>query len=188
MKLIGSTTSPYVRKVRLLLENVDYEFETLKALSPEASSILEKYGPVKRIPILIDNGKHLFDSTIICEYLLEQKSIQLSIDEKLTLKLIDELCDACIALFQQKIWKLDKRWQNEFSTRMLSRAFGILDLLESLQAEGKLTSFQKDWLYCVLDWLSFRSVINWIENHPCLSNFYDNSKSLSKYASTKLED
>ena len=187
MKLIGSTTSPFVRKVRLLLDNTDYEFETLTALSPEASGLLEKYGPVKRIPILIDNDKQIFDSAIICEYLLGKKNISLSIDEKLTLKLIDELCDACVVLFQQKLWKIDRRWENELSARMLNRAYGVLDSLESLQVKEQLTPLQQDWMYCVLDWLSFRSVINWEENHPNLSKFYDNAKSLSKYASTKLE-
>ena len=188
MKLIGSTTSPYVRKIRLLLANVDYQFETLKALGPEASAILEKYGPVKRIPILIDNEKQIFDSSIICEYLLEKNNVYLSIDEKLNLKLIDELCDACIALFQQRVWKIDRRWESEFSIRMLNRAFGVLDMLESLQANEKLNSLQKDWLYCVLDWLSFRSVIDWRENRSSLSKFYDESKTLGKYVSTKLED
>ncbi len=186
MKLIGSTTSPFVRKVRLLLKDTDYEFETLKALTPEGSKQLENYGPVKRIPILLIDGKQLFDSTIICDYLLEKQGIVLTVDDKLNLKLIDELCDSCIILFQQKAWDIDPEWKNELSTRMLSRAFGILDAIEELLKAQQLSDFQKDWLYCVIDWLSFRSVIDWGKGHPEMQIFYDKAKLLPQYQSTLL--
>lgn len=60
MKLIGSTNSPYLRKIRLLLEGREYDFETLKALSPQGGEVLKSYGPVKRIPILISDNKNNF--------------------------------------------------------------------------------------------------------------------------------
>lgn len=186
MKLIGSTTSPYVRKVRLLLEGQEYQFETLKALSIEGSKQLETYGPIKRIPILIIDEKVLFDSSLICEYLLEQKSISLSIEEKLDLKLIDELCDSCIILFQQILWNIDPDWKNEQSTRMLSRANLILDHLDLIQSKNSLTLFQKDWLVCVLDWLCFRDVIAWKEKHEHLESLYIESIGLEKFTNTLL--
>ena len=187
MKLIGSTTSPYVRKVRLLLGDTDYEFETLKALTPEGSKLLETYGPVKRIPILLIDGKQIFDSTIICDYLLEKQGTVLTVDDKLNLRLIDELCDSCIILFQQKAWQIDPDWQNEMSTRMLSRAFGILDTIEQLLKDEQLSDFQRDWLYCVIDWLSFRSVINWEKGHPEMQKFYNKAKLSPRYQSTSLK-
>ncbi|OUR94166.1 hypothetical protein A9Q84_17850 [Halobacteriovorax marinus] len=187
MKLIGSTTSPYVRKVRLLLSNTEYEFEELKALTPEGAKLLGSYGPIKRIPILKVDQLTIFDSTLICEYLLEKRGIQLSIEEKLNLKLIDELCDSSIMLFQQKIWKIDHQWENTFSKRLYERAFGVLKTLEELQSRRKLTELQEDWLYCVLDWLSFRSVYDWQEAHPALKEFYESSREIEKYQSTRLE-
>ena len=185
-KLIGSTTSPYVRKVRLILEGQEYDFETLKAFSPEGSKQLENYGPIRRIPILIEDGKTIFDSSLICEYLLEQKSISLSIEEKLDLKVIDELCDSCINLFQQILWKIDSDWTNEQSIRMLKRANSTLDHLDKLQSKNRLTLFQKDWLVCVLDWLSFRDVIPWKENHENLVSLYTESIDQEKFTNTKF--
>jgi len=186
MKLIGSTTSPYVRKVRLLLEGHEYQFVTLKALSPEGSKQLDSYGPVKRIPILIEDEKTIFDSSLICEYLLAKKSISLSIEEKLDLKLIDELCDSCISLFQQILWKTDPDWKNEQSSRMLKRANSILDHLDNIQSTNRLTLFQKDWLVCVLDWLSFRDVIAWKDNHDNLVSLYTESVDQKRFTNTKL--
>lgn len=186
MKLIGSTTSPFVRKVRLLLESegLDYEFETLKALSPEGARALSAYGPIKRIPILLSEGKTIFDSTIIMEYLLEKQGRSLSVDDKLTLRMIDELCDSCVILFQQRVWKIDENWENELSQRMLDRSLGILDHLD--QSIDRLNEFQRDWLYCVLDWLSFRSVLEWQKDRARLTAFYNSAASLEKYRSTSL--
>jgi glutathione S-transferase len=186
-KLIGSTTSPYVRKVRLLLEDQDYEFETLQALSPEGAIIMEKHSPIRRVPILIIDDKTLFDSSLICEYILDKKSIRLSIEEKLTLKLIDELCDSAVILFQQKIWDIDINWENQLSQKLLSRVNAILDSLEVMQSKNLLTLFQKDWLYCVLDWLTFRGVFEWKDNHPSLVTLFDESVLMDKFIKTKIE-
>jgi glutathione S-transferase len=186
MKLIGSTTSPYVRKVRLLLLNEEYEFETLKALTKEGSDKLATYGPIKRIPILISNNQTIFDSSIICEYLLEQQGIKLSINEKLNLRLIDELCDSGIILFQQKIWDIDIEWKNEFSRRMLERVVGTLGLLNDMIKKNNLGIIERDWLYCVLDWFNFRSIYNFNVHYEELNNFYNSSFELEKYKSTSL--
>lgn len=186
MKLIGSTTSPYVRRVRLLLEGQDYEFELVKALGPDGPKTLAAYTPIKKIPILLIDQMCLFDSSIICEYLLEKKSIHLSISEKLNLKLIDELCDACISLFQQKFWATDLHWESEPSKRMLERARDILDFLEVKMTTKTLGTIEQDWLFCVLDWVNFRNVLAWKPGHGALVDFYQESSPLKKYQSTQI--
>ncbi len=186
MKLIGSTTSPYVRKVRLLLEGQDYEFETLQALSPEGAKRLEEYGAVKRIPILIDGDKTIFDSTIISEYLLEKKSITLSLDEKLGLKLIDELCDSGVILFQQKHWDIDPYWENDFSKRVHARAKSILDKLDDMAKTNTFTELQKDWLYCALFWFELRGILNF-DGRTYLEHLFNDLKQVEKYQTTLPE-
>ena len=53
MKLIGSLTSPYVRKVRVVLaeKKIDYEFELDSPVSPE--TIVPDFNPLGKIPVLI---------------------------------------------------------------------------------------------------------------------------------------
>ncbi|WP_372655405.1 glutathione S-transferase N-terminal domain-containing protein [Halobacteriovorax sp.] len=184
MKLIGSTTSPYVRKVRLLLEGRDYEFETLQALSPEGTETLKSYGPLLRVPILITEGKKIFDSTIIAEYLLGKKGVSLTLDEKLNLKLIDELCDSCIELFKQKAWSIDPEWKDKRSLRLLDRLFATLDIFEG--SIDQISEMERDWLYCTLDWLTFRDIMDWQSRYTKLESFYLRSHKLKKYESTKI--
>lgn len=70
LKLYGSPTSPYVRKVRVLaLElNIPLELERV-----DAHALPSNYGainPINRIPALrLEDGSMLFDSRVICEYL-----------------------------------------------------------------------------------------------------------------------
>jgi glutathione S-transferase len=69
MKLLGSNTSPYVRKARLVLleKNIPHEF----IIDPpsEPGSQVAMFNPLGRIPALIlDDGTCVFDSTVIAEY------------------------------------------------------------------------------------------------------------------------
>lgn len=70
MKLIGSLTSPYVRKTRVVLaeKKLEYEF-VLEDVWAEDSTV-QQYNPLGKIPCLImDDGGALFDSRVIVEYL-----------------------------------------------------------------------------------------------------------------------
>ena len=70
MKLLGSPGSPYVRKVRIvaLEKRIPFEFQRIDLLDP--NSELSSANPLGKIPALIrDNGKALYDSSVIAEYL-----------------------------------------------------------------------------------------------------------------------
>ena len=70
MKLIGSTTSPYVRKVRVVMaeKKLDYEFVDEDVWSPE--STIAQSNPLGKVPCLVmEGGEALFDSRVIVEYL-----------------------------------------------------------------------------------------------------------------------
>ena len=70
MKLLGSNSSPYVRKVRVVMaeKKLDYEF------APEdvwaAQTIIAESNPLGKVPCLVmEGGEALFDSRVIVEYL-----------------------------------------------------------------------------------------------------------------------
>jgi glutathione S-transferase len=70
MQLIGSPTSPYVRKVRVYLEETGArcEFVTVDAWQPDAR--LLGMAPLGKVPVLVrDEGSPLFDSLLVLEYL-----------------------------------------------------------------------------------------------------------------------
>ncbi|MBU1424823.1 MAG: glutathione S-transferase N-terminal domain-containing protein [Gammaproteobacteria bacterium] len=69
MKLIGSTTSPYVRKARLVLleKNIPHTFVIDSPHEP--NNTVAQFNPLGRIPALIlDDGTCVFDSAVIAEY------------------------------------------------------------------------------------------------------------------------
>jgi glutathione S-transferase len=70
MRLIGSATSPYVRKVRVYLEETEqsYEFTAVDAWKPER--FLFEMAPIGKVPVLIrDQGEPLFESNLCIEFL-----------------------------------------------------------------------------------------------------------------------
>lgn len=69
MKLLGSLTSPYVRKVRVLLreKNIPHEFVVADSWAPDSE--IPGLNPLGKVPVLVlDDGDVLFDSPVICEY------------------------------------------------------------------------------------------------------------------------
>ncbi len=70
MKLLGSTTSPYVRKVRVVLaeKKLDYRLEMLDVWQNKAA--IQAANPLGKVPcLLLDDGMTLVDSRVIAEYL-----------------------------------------------------------------------------------------------------------------------
>ena len=68
MKLLGSTTSPYVRRIRLLLADRPYDFLNLDIYG-EGRDELRKNNPALKIPMLNDGGREIYDSWGMASYL-----------------------------------------------------------------------------------------------------------------------
>lgn len=72
MKIIGSYVSPYVRKVLVCMELKGLEYEVDPITPFFGNDEFRRLSPLCRIPVLIDNGLVLTDSTVIAQYLDEQ--------------------------------------------------------------------------------------------------------------------
>lgn len=162
MKLIGSLRSPYVRRIRMLLEGKQkYEFETVDVFSQEGQDTILKYSPTRRVPILIDRDQVIWDSLLITKYLKQD----LSLEQEKELILINEANDSAINLFQLKFFEIDPVYGTKFSKLQVNRINSVLDHFESTHPKDELT---KTWLFCLLDWLSFREVMEWKRDRPHL--------------------
>ncbi|HEY3554368.1 MAG TPA: glutathione S-transferase [Casimicrobiaceae bacterium] len=70
MKLIASRTSPYARKVRVVLAEKKVECQVVETSPYEAGNPVHAWNPLGKLPVLIlDDGTHLFDSRVIVEYI-----------------------------------------------------------------------------------------------------------------------
>ena len=70
MKLIGSVTSPFVHKVRVVLaeKKLDYVFELENVWSPDTK--ISASNPLGKVPCLVmEDGSAMYDSRVIAEYL-----------------------------------------------------------------------------------------------------------------------
>lgn len=69
LRIIGNYVSPYVRKVLVCLElkGLDYEIDPIAPFV--GNDEFGRLSPLRRVPVLIDDGLVLNDSSVICQYL-----------------------------------------------------------------------------------------------------------------------
>src|SRR3569833_1881837 len=70
MKLYGSLTSPYVRKVRTFLHEKGVAYDFIVESPSDAAGNVARLNPLGKIPVLVRNdGEALFDSPMVIEYI-----------------------------------------------------------------------------------------------------------------------
>jgi len=70
MKLYGSLTSPFVRKVRMVLMEKGLAHDLVVEGPADAAGNVVRLNPLRAIPVLErDDGEVFFDSPMICEYI-----------------------------------------------------------------------------------------------------------------------
>ena len=112
MKLFYTKRSPYARKVRVIALEKNIPLELIEEDLTKKSKQLIDANPLGKIPALVlDNGKILCDSPVICEYLDSMKDKPLFISKTgeerfnvLTFAAIaDGLMDVTVALYMEKV-------------------------------------------------------------------------------------
>lgn len=183
MQLIGSERSPYVRRIRILLDElkISYKFIKIDIFSKEGQLELAKYTNTARVPVLEDNGELIWDSLLISKYIYKKVNLEFSFDEK-DLVLINEANDSAVSLFQFKHFNLDSDWENPMSKMHFSRIKKICKYFEKKDLKWDL---EGNWLFCFLDWIEFREVYFWKEKYPNLLKFYQAHSSLKEVVDSK---
>lgn len=73
LRVIGNYISPYVRKVLVCLELKGLEYEIDPIAPFVGNDEFTRLSPLRRIPVLIDGGLELNDSSVICQYLEDRQ-------------------------------------------------------------------------------------------------------------------
>ena len=188
MKLIGSTTSPYVRKVRIVMaeKKLDYQFTLEDVWSPDTT--IGEANPLGKVPCLVmEDGGAVFDSRVIVEYLDTLtpvgKLIPASGRERAEVKcweaLADGLADAALLMRLEET----QRAAGERSDKWVARQRGKVDgaihamstgLADSPWCNGNHYSLADIAVGCALDWLAFRFPdITWRDEYPNLARLTD---------------
>lgn len=190
MKLIGSISSPYVRKVRVVMaeKKLDYDFITEDVWA--AGTTITQSNPLGKVPCLImEGGEALFDSRVIVEYLDTLSPVGKLIPstgrERAEVKtweaLADGVMDASILARLESIWP--GRSAEQRSSAWIDRQMGkVNDVLIAMTAalgeksycSGIHLSLSDISVGCALGYLDFRFPdIHWRNTHPALAKLQD---------------
>ncbi|HVS26154.1 MAG TPA: glutathione S-transferase [Burkholderiales bacterium] len=186
MKLIGSLTSPYVRKVRVVLAEKHIDYEIQVDIPWNEDSKVPEYNPLGKVPVLLlDDGTNLFDSRVIVEHLDNVTPLGKLIPddnrERTAVKrweaLGDGISDAAAAIVVEK-----KRPAKLQSKDWISRQHGKVqaglraaarELDEKNWCSGDSYNLSDIALGCALGFLDLRlPEIDWRTAHPNLEKLY----------------
>ena len=202
MKLIGSTSSPYVRKVRIVMaeKKLDYTFVTDNVWG--ADTRISESNPLGKVPCLIMEGAEaLFDSRVIVEYLDTLSPVGKLIPtvgrERAEVKtweaLADGLLDAAILARLEATW--DGRTKAQRSDAWIERQLG--KITASLKAmnrglgdkpycSGIHMSLADIAVGCALGYLEFRfPEITWRADYPSLAKLQDKLMLRASFTDTR---
>lgn len=202
MKLIGAVTSPYVRKVRVVMaeKKLDYQFIQEDVWSADTS--IATSNPLGKVPCLImEGGEAVFDSRVIVEYLDTLspvgKLIPPSGRERAEVKtweaLADGVMDAAILARLESTWP--GRSEEQRSQAWIDRQMAKVDAALVAMARGLgdkpfcsgiHLSLSDLAVGCALGYLSFRFPhLEWRTTHPNLARLADKLALRQSFADTR---
>jgi glutathione S-transferase len=188
MKLIGSVSSPYVRKVRVVMaeKKLDYGFVLEDPWS--ADTKIGESNPIGKVPCLImEDGGAMFDSRVIVEYLDTMtpvcKLIPPNGRERAEVKcweaLADGVVDAGVLLRLEKTQRPEAKQSKEWMERQTQKVHAGLKAMSAGLKEkpfcaGIHYTLADVAVGCALGWLSFRfPEIKWRDDYSNLAKLYD---------------
>lgn len=203
MRLLGSTTSPYVRKVRIVLaeKKLDYKFELLDVWSVDRPSLPQN--PLGKIPCLIlDGGDSLYDSRVIVEYVDTLSPVGRLIPDKGRERaevrtwesLADGMLDAAVAARLEQTWP--HRTESQRCQAWINRQMNKIECaLNSMEAQIR----DKPWccstnhptladiaVGCALGYLDFRfEQFKWRDLHPALAKLSERLEQRSSFIDSR---
>ncbi|MFU2511148.1 glutathione S-transferase family protein [Pseudoalteromonas sp. ASV78] len=176
MQLLGSTTSPFVRRIRIwaLLNHCELEFINLDIFAAHDRQLMIKNNPARKVPVLICKQHTLADSNNIIRFLLElYNHPRLSWQQEHLLSTINGCNDSLVELLLCQRSGFDTTQDKLFFNLQNERIAETLSYLNShlADAEFKSCEYLCISLYCLLDWICFRELTD-LTAHTELMEFY----------------
>ena len=199
MKLVASYTSPYARKVRIVMaeKRIECEFVEDNVWAPNTQTTL--YNPLTKIPVLLlDDGISLYDSRVIAEFLDGVTPVSRLIPEggreralvKRWEALGDGIADAGIAIFLERKRPEEKQGQDWIVRQRGKIESGIAaaarELGERKFCHGENLTLGDISLACGLAWLEFRlPEVVWRSTYPNLALWMERIEARPSFVETK---
>lgn len=177
MKLYGTITSPYARRVRVVAEEIGLPVELIDTATEEGQAALFLVTPIRKFPVAELDGRLLFDSQVIVEWLTTTRGFGTLAPptdrwrQANLMNAVDSAIDSIIQLFylRRDGVAIDG---SVFAKRQTERTDAIFQWLS-----GQLTDDSKSFgggfslaelsVICALDWMDLRKAYP-IERAPRL--------------------
>jgi len=188
LRLIASLTSPYVRKVRIVMaeKRIDCQLELEDVWSPDTR--IQEANPLGKVPCLImEDGGAVFDSRVIVEYLDTMTPIGKLIPqagrERAEVRTWEALADGIVDAAILARLEATQRAPEQQSQKWLDRQMGKVDvgvkalslgLNDKPWCNGNAYTLADIATGCALGYLDFRfPQINWRSQYPNLGKLYE---------------
>ena len=199
MKIIGSLTSPYVRKVRIVFLEKKLEAALEIENVWDTKTKIGSLNPLGKVPCLIlDDGEAIYDSRVIVEYVDTLspvgKLIPLESRERAIVKtweaLADGIMDAGILARLEATWRPAEQQSQAWIERQMGKVEAALsqmsqELGENAWCHGNQMTLADIALGCALAWLSFRfPKLEWQTKYANLDGLYQKLMQRSSFIET----
>ena len=160
MKLFGTTTSPFVRRVRVVAAEVGETVDRVDTATDAGMAQLREVSPIRKVPVAQIDGKLIYDSRVIIDWLVTTRGwggIEPARDrwhEQNVLNAIDAALDSVIQLFYLRRDGVTVDG-TPYAQRQLERTDAIFTWLAT-QLRPQAFALPEISACCALDWMDFR--------------------------------
>ena len=185
MRLLYSQTSPYARKVRIVIELLQLsDMVTLEAVSPwDDTDELKRYNPLMKVPTLVmPNDQALTESNLIIDYLCsvnpETNLLPMTINvwqHVAHMGLADGIMDNTLSIVLETLKRPEAFQYQPWIDRKIKAIEQTLQHLERDSTPEQDANLYEVSLGCALGFLDFRlaDVIDWRVIAPRLAAWYE---------------
>ena len=197
MKLLGSRTSPYARKIRVILAEKELAFEFVEDNVWGPDTTVPRHNPIGKVPVLLlDGGEPLYDSRVIAEYLDSLPGVNFipaPVLERVRVRreeaLGDGIADAGIAIFLERKRegaRQDPAWIARQSGKVRTGIAALSKAIAAKPSAGVRPLTLGDIACgCALFWLEFRlPEFRWRDD-PVLKSWAEILESRASFAATR---
>lgn len=199
LRLIASLTSPYVRKVRIVMaeKRIDCQIEWEDVWA--ADTKIQQYNPLGKVPCLImEDGGAIFDSRVIVEYLdaispvskLIPNEGRQRVEVRTWEALADGVAEAAVLARLEQTQRPPQQQSQAWIDRQMSKVHaGLAAMSRGLDdkpwCNGHAYSLADIAVGCALGYLDFRfPQINWRASYPNLARHFEKLSARPSFSDT----
>ena len=198
MKLIYSSTSPYARKVRIVLAEKKIECQQIEASPWAPDNPVHEFSPLGKVPVLVlDDGTALYDSRVIVEYLDNVSPVSRLIPEPSRQRIavrrwealadgVNEAASTIVLERRRPAAQQSGEWIARHERKL---GEGVAELARELEEKawcnGEAYSLADIATGCTLGYLDLRHPhLQWREAYPNLARFHERLAKRPSFADT----